>query len=707
MVKTDSRGTKAVPARPRPLVGLVGTVLLVAILGFATVLSLAHVPGVEPVGCGAGGGCAKLKQSAYGVAPGTAGLLTKGEGPLYTESGWPTAYLGLGYFAAVFVVWLVALAKGLHPVVYWLARLGALASAGYLVVMVVERALCPWCLAVHLSNFALLGVLEYNRVTSRRAMPDDAPADEDVAPTTLGLSPTLLIGVVTFVLVTAAAGAVHNAAARAELDAAEESGIDALLNPPAEEGVDETGDGSGGEGAGDSAGGDGGEAGGGEPAPAVEVDLELPAEAHGPERPGTGGFTGRYLLGPQQARVRVVMFTNPICPFCRTVEREIVDLVERREDVSLSVKQYPLNGACNPLGGAMSHPGSCEAAYYQEAAGLLGGADAFWAMSLWLYQHFESAGVLSQRTLFEKVAELGLDVEEFRAAVNSEEVRSRVRSDVDEGVAIGITQTPTLFLNGQMFMGWSVPGATSRAIEGAIARAGERLPPRTSALDPQPERTETLYRRWIARPVQEVGLASGRPTFGPGLASVEAETAPAVRVVVFLDYTNERSREVDRRLRTSLAQGEDFAYQPRVFPMDEACNFFADVEGGGRECEAARAVMTAQELGGFSAFSAMHDMLIRAEGEFGEAEIRAAFESAGVDADAAMERMGSDEIRQAVLADAAQHARAQPRFRAPAVYLNGRLVQFWSLRDDFLLDDFIERVREEMRVRPELFEPRG
>ena len=61
-----------------------------------------------------------------------------------------------------------------------------------------------------------------------------------------------------------------------------------------------------------------------------------------------------------------------------------------------------------------------------------------------------------------------------------------------------------------------------------------------------------------------------------------------------------------------------------------------------------------------------------------------------------MTYMQSPEAEQLLLEDAARHARAQPNMGVPAVYMNGRLVQFWEFNGEFMLDKLIERFRDEL-----------
>lgn len=56
----------------------------------------------------------------------------------------------------------------------------------------------------------------------------------------------------------------------------------------------------------------------------------------------------------------------------------------------------------------------------------------------------------SQAALFRTFAEeLGLDMARYDTAITDDSTKKRIRQDVADGKALGVTGTPTFFLNGQ------------------------------------------------------------------------------------------------------------------------------------------------------------------------------------------------------------------------------------------------------------------
>lgn len=110
--------------------------LLAVALAASSVLALDHLEVLRAPGCGVDGACARAAQSALGRVP----LL-----------GWPTAFVGAAYFAALLAGALRA--GGRIEGAFRLAHtVGVLASIVLLAALFVQGTPCPWCLAVHAAN---------------------------------------------------------------------------------------------------------------------------------------------------------------------------------------------------------------------------------------------------------------------------------------------------------------------------------------------------------------------------------------------------------------------------------------------------------------------------------------------------------------------------------------------------------------------------
>jgi NhaA family Na+:H+ antiporter len=144
-----------------------------------------------------------------------------------------------------------------------------------------------------------------------------------------------------------------------------------------------------------------------------------------------------HIRGHADAPVTLEEFGDFQCPPCGMLAGPIKQL-EHDFDPHLRVifHHFPL----------ATHQHARAAAIAAEAAGVQG---HFWEMHDLLYRE---QGVWSKATdaqaLFDSYAGLlGLNVEQFKKDMESESVKARVDSDQKRGAALGVQNTPTIFLN--------------------------------------------------------------------------------------------------------------------------------------------------------------------------------------------------------------------------------------------------------------------
>lgn len=144
------------------------------------------------------------------------------------------------------------------------------------------------------------------------------------------------------------------------------------------------------------------------------------------------------ILGAADAPVTIVEFLDPECESCRAAFPFVKQLVEEYDQrVRLVVRYFPL------------HNNSVLAASATEAAGAQG---MYWEMQELLFTRQPEWG--EQRTpqteLFINYAtELGLNVEQFTADLQNPDYLAKIERDQADGEALGVTGTPTFFINGR------------------------------------------------------------------------------------------------------------------------------------------------------------------------------------------------------------------------------------------------------------------
>jgi protein-disulfide isomerase len=143
-------------------------------------------------------------------------------------------------------------------------------------------------------------------------------------------------------------------------------------------------------------------------------------------------------LGPSDAPVTIIEFSDFECPYCAKGSRTLRRLLTMYPtQVKLVFKHYPLR---NHRQAALAH----EAALAAREQG------KFWEMYRTL---FAQQGNLGRDDLLRYATSLGLDVPAFSEALDSRRHRQEVFRDIIQGRRHQITATPTYFVNGRRFIG--------------------------------------------------------------------------------------------------------------------------------------------------------------------------------------------------------------------------------------------------------------
>ncbi len=148
-----------------------------------------------------------------------------------------------------------------------------------------------------------------------------------------------------------------------------------------------------------------------------------------------------HVRGGNNAPITLEEYGDYQCPPCGALFPMIKTIeAQYGSNLRFVFRQYPLTTA---------HPHALVAAHAAEAAGLQG---RFWEMHDRLYENQQKwSEEVDPRPLFINYArDVGLDVDRFIADMNGPQVEARVTADRLRGRSMGVTGTPTLFLNGRM-----------------------------------------------------------------------------------------------------------------------------------------------------------------------------------------------------------------------------------------------------------------
>jgi protein-disulfide isomerase len=146
-----------------------------------------------------------------------------------------------------------------------------------------------------------------------------------------------------------------------------------------------------------------------------------------------------YAIGPADAPITIVEFSDYQCPFCRRWHDEVYGplLAAYPGKIRLVYRHFPLTSI---------HPDAMSAA---EAAMCAGEQDAYWPFHEKLFSN-ESLG---SNTYLQYAQELGLNMNSFESCMNDRKYQQAVDADLNFAVDLGIRSTPTFFINGLAIVG--------------------------------------------------------------------------------------------------------------------------------------------------------------------------------------------------------------------------------------------------------------
>jgi protein-disulfide isomerase len=167
---------------------------------------------------------------------------------------------------------------------------------------------------------------------------------------------------------------------------------------------------------------------------------------------------GNPVKGPANARVTLVEFGDFECPNCRQLEPVLKSLFDKY-NFRLVFKDFPLEQV---------HPWAKTAAIGGRCA-FLQSPEAFWKVHDAIYGDQES---ITPENVWDKLndfaVQAGLNGGAFKACLSSPEAAKAVEANQQDGAALNVTGTPTVFVNGRPVAGGN-PEALQQLIDFELA----------------------------------------------------------------------------------------------------------------------------------------------------------------------------------------------------------------------------------------------
>jgi protein-disulfide isomerase len=147
-------------------------------------------------------------------------------------------------------------------------------------------------------------------------------------------------------------------------------------------------------------------------------------------------------VGPKDAQVKVVLFSDFQCPYCKVFFQSFRDIMKQDSgNVLFAYKHLPLD----------IHPQAVPAALAAECAQE---QNKFWEYADLLYKNQSVWGAAKDTVAFKGYARtLGLDAGQFGQCLDGKKYQNVVDAGKSEGESFGISGTPAIFVNDQFESG--------------------------------------------------------------------------------------------------------------------------------------------------------------------------------------------------------------------------------------------------------------
>lgn len=184
----------------------------------------------------------------------------------------------------------------------------------------------------------------------------------------------------------------------------------------------------------------------------VSVSLAAP-----PVRRAVVEEDGAPVRGEVAAPVTIVEFSDFHCPYCRTVQPTLLQVLERyKGKVRLVYKDLPLDGL---------HPNARRVSAAARCAGEQG--------KFWEFHDAAYAGTVGTDVSPESMRKLAtaaaLDVTAFEQCLASDRHAAGIQRDLAQAERLGLSGTPAFFVNGRLLTGAQPLEAFAKVIEEELA----------------------------------------------------------------------------------------------------------------------------------------------------------------------------------------------------------------------------------------------
>lgn len=152
------------------------------------------------------------------------------------------------------------------------------------------------------------------------------------------------------------------------------------------------------------------------------------------------------LLGVENADVTIELYSDYVCPHCYINNIMLHKALKEFKNVKVIHHNLPFDKECNHYISINMHPKAC---FMSKAAIAARNQNNYWEMSSLLYENQPK----NFEDLLKLVDKLGFDKVKFEQDFNSNNTSEEIKKEVLEAENLEIDATPTMFINGEKYVG--------------------------------------------------------------------------------------------------------------------------------------------------------------------------------------------------------------------------------------------------------------
>ena len=152
------------------------------------------------------------------------------------------------------------------------------------------------------------------------------------------------------------------------------------------------------------------------------------------------------ILGNEKADVVIELYSDYVCALCYIHNIMLHQVVREFSNVKVVHYNFPFDKECNPYISVNMHPNAC---FMSRGAIAAKHQNNYWEMSSLLYENQPK----TMNDMLKLADKLGFDREKFIKDFQSKDTERQIEADLKKADELGLDATPTMFINGEKFVG--------------------------------------------------------------------------------------------------------------------------------------------------------------------------------------------------------------------------------------------------------------